>query len=128
MEPSQVKGLKVLLLISSLVCLVFLLLAAFDENFTAEWHTHQSAYAAALEKTALEAWKKPVDYPVEVRQVYLEELGHVDRCVSCHVGIDNPAFADAEQPLTAHPGDVLKHHPSDKFGCTVLFVPLNAGA
>ena len=119
MEASHIKGLKVLLLVSSLVCLVFLLLAAFEENFTAEWHKHQTVYAASLSWAAAADGKKSVDYPLEVRQVYLEELGRVDRCVSCHVGIDNPSFAEAQQPLAAHSGDLLKHHPSDKFGCTI---------
>jgi len=118
MEESHVKGLKILLLVSSLVCLALLLMAAFEENFTAEWRQHQAAYASAL-KTQTVAGSPDVDYPIEVRQVYLESLKRVDRCVSCHVAIDNPAFADAEQPLAAHPGDLLKHHPSDKFGCTI---------
>jgi len=118
MEESHVKGLKILLLVSSLVCLALLLMAAFEENFTAEWRRHQASYADAL-KTRTVAGAPNVDYPIEVRQVYLESLKRVDRCVTCHVAIDNPEFADAEQPLTAHSGDVLKHHPSDKFGCTV---------
>jgi mono/diheme cytochrome c family protein len=119
MEASHIKGLKILLLISSLVCLLFLLLAAFEENFTAEWQKHQAAYAATLNTEAAADGEEPVEFPLEVRQVYLEELGRVDRCVSCHVGIDNPSFAEAGQPLTTHPGDLLKHHPSDKFGCTI---------
>ena len=44
----QVQRLKVILLLSSLAFLTFLLLAAFQENFTAEWRGHQAAYAARL--------------------------------------------------------------------------------
>ena len=47
----------------------------------------------------------------------------VDRCTSCHLGIDNPDFKDAPQPYTAHPRLDLyitsaSHHPIDQFGCT----------
>ncbi len=110
---------KLILLASSLVFLLFLLLAAFEENFTSEWRDHQKAYAAQLAEKAEADGKSAPGYPIEVRQLYLEDLDRVDRCVTCHVGIDNPAFASAEQPLAAHPGDFLKHHPSDKFGCTI---------
>ena len=47
----------------------------------------------------------------------------VDRCTSCHLGIDNPDFADAPQPYTTHPNLDLyitsaSPHPMDNFGCT----------
>ena len=35
------------------------------------------------------------------------------------MGIDNPAFQNAPQPLTTHPGDLLQHHSVDRFGCTI---------
>lgn len=119
MEPFRVRRMKVILLVSSLVFLLFLLLAAFEENFTAQWRIHQSAYAELLKQQASQSGKPAVKYALEIKQLYLEDLGRVDRCVTCHVGIDNPAFATAEAPLAAHPGDLLTHHPSDKFGCTI---------
>ena len=47
----------------------------------------------------------------------------VDRCVSCHMGIENPDFSDQEQPYTAHPhldlmGLSSSPHPFSEFGCT----------
>ena len=47
----------------------------------------------------------------------------VDRCTSCHLGIDNPDFVDAEQPFTTHPRlDVFltssSPHPMQEYGCT----------
>ncbi|MHC4093958.1 MAG: c-type cytochrome, partial [Planctomycetota bacterium] len=53
------------------------------------------------------------------KQVFLPQLNRVDRCTNCHVGIDDPAMADMELPIRAHSGNVFKHHPLDKFGCTV---------
>ncbi len=43
----------------------------------------------------------------------------VDRCMTCHAGVTKPEFADAPQPYRTHPGDILKNHPVEKFGCTV---------
>lgn len=119
MELFRVRRTKWILLVSSMVFLVFLLLAAFEENFTAEWRDHQTAYAHQLNEQAAAAGKAPVSYPLEIRQIYLEDLNRIDRCVTCHAGVDNPAFASAALPLTAHSGDFLKNHPSDKFGCTI---------
>ena len=47
----------------------------------------------------------------------------VDRCTSCHLGIGNPDFVDAEQPYTTHPNLDLyltskSPHPEESFGCT----------
>ena len=47
----------------------------------------------------------------------------VDRCTSCHLGIANPDFVDAEQPFTTHPDLDLyltskSPHPEESFGCT----------
>ena len=47
----------------------------------------------------------------------------VDRCTSCHLGIANPDFANAEQPYKTHPDLDLyltskSPHPEDAFGCT----------
>ena len=47
----------------------------------------------------------------------------VDRCTSCHLGIDNPDFENAPQPFTSHPRLDLyvsssSSHTMDQFGCT----------
>ena len=47
----------------------------------------------------------------------------VDRCTSCHLGIDNPDYVDAPQPYTTHPNLDLyltssSPHPINNFGCT----------
>ncbi len=124
----RVGWLKVVLLLSSVASFGMLLLAAYQENFTAEWRTHQQEFAhvlsvkatAANEASAKEgASAKASDYPIEIRQAFLPEWDKVDRCITCHVGIDNPAMQDQPQPLTAHPGDILQHHSADRYGCTI---------
>jgi len=54
-----------------------------------------------------------------VRQVWLPDLDRVDRCTTCHLGVDDPAFAKAPALFRSHPGTWLTTHPVERFGCTV---------
>ena len=47
----------------------------------------------------------------------------VDRCTSCHLGIDNPDYVEAEQPYRTHPDldlylTAASPHPMEQFGCS----------
>ncbi len=69
----------------------------------------------------------------EIQQVVLEDLyddyhfakvQKVDRCVTCHLGIDQKGFENAPQPFRTHPKldtflSAASPHPVEKFGCTV---------
>ena len=51
------------------------------------------------------------------------QMPKVDRCTTCHLGIDKPGFEDAPQPYTTHPNLDLflasaSSHPMEDFGCT----------
>jgi mono/diheme cytochrome c family protein len=54
-----------------------------------------------------------------LRQVWLPDLGRVDRCTTCHLGADDPAFASAPALFRSHSGTWLTTHPVERFGCTV---------
>lgn len=52
-----------------------------------------------------------------------KQISRADRCTTCHLGIDNKKFADAEQPFRSHPNMELylgsnSAHPMERFGCT----------
>ena len=59
-----------------------------------------------------------------LRQIWLRDLDRVDRCTTCHLGIDDPAFSGAAAlagvppEFRTHPGTWLTTHPADRFGCT----------
>ncbi len=69
---------------------------------------------------------------LQVQQIVLEDLQEdyhftkvqkVDRCTTCHLGIDQKGFEDAPQPFRTHPDLDLylgsgSPHPVEKFGCT----------
>ncbi|MCY4485929.1 MAG: c-type cytochrome [Deltaproteobacteria bacterium] len=56
------------------------------------------------------------------RNNFDQHVDRVDRCQSCHIGINRAGFDDLPQPLTTHPkrtvflGDTA--HPPRVFGCT----------
>ena len=91
-----------LLLISGIILLVFSLLAAVRE-VSPEWKGYQSRYRELfMEKAQGEFMKekaRAVDYGV--RQIYLRDLDRIDRCTSCHLGVENPLMEGAEKPFTS---------------------------
>ncbi|MEK6766198.1 MAG: c-type cytochrome [Planctomycetota bacterium] len=54
-------------------------------------------------------------------QIHIPALNEVDRCKSCHLGIDRDESISDKQPFKKHPGSYifLKNHPLKDFGCTV---------
>lgn len=66
--------------------------------------------------------------PIEIRQVWSQQINAIDRCITCHLGYDplsNPSLTTEykEQPFSA-PADsvsleIHKAHDIQKFGCVV---------
>ncbi len=121
MKDRYDKTVTAVLLFASLTTFCLLAYAAYDENVGAEWYHDQRDYrdqllARATTQSEVQAAER---FDVHQRQLYLPDLHRVDRCVTCHVSIDDPAMKEAPQPLTAHPGDTMLNHPKEHFGCTV---------
>jgi mono/diheme cytochrome c family protein len=113
------RAVKVGLLVASAVTLAFLVAAMIRENFASPWRHYQREYRELLRNSPDKNQRRLGEsFEVHLRQVDLPQLGTTDRCVSCHVGIDNPAMANQKQPFRAHSGDFLKHHPVENYGCT----------
>lgn len=114
---------------------------AYWIDFTPEWKKYQKQYyrmaASALDKKAAAA--KPEEAkalgdeaarlrraPSEIKQIIAKDLNRVDRCITCHMGMDeyvNPTMTNdfKEHPYKAHPkiDSLAKNHPFQKYGCTV---------
>jgi cytochrome c2 len=89
----------------------------FHEN-VADWRTIQARFRH-LEATVKNPHQLATSASVGgLRQVWLPDLERVDRCGTCHLGIDDPALVSAPQPFSSHPGTWLTTHPVDRFGCT----------
>jgi mono/diheme cytochrome c family protein len=54
------------------------------------------------------------------RNNFDKPVARVERCESCHAGIDKAGWEDAPNPYKTHPQRelILGKHPPDKFGCT----------
>ncbi len=118
-DPSRIY--RWLLLAASAVTIVFLVSAAVRENYLAQWKVIQREYRAILQKKATDdrGHELLAKFRVEMKQVGIPALGAVDRCVTCHNGVDDPRMTDVGQPHRFHPGNILDKHPVDRFGCTV---------
>lgn len=108
-------------LITSLLTIGYLVAAAVRENYLAQWQVLQREYRAILEEKATDEQGRELleNYRIELRQISIPALNAVDRCVTCHRGIDDPRMTDVPNPFAVHPGDILENHPADRFGCTI---------
>lgn len=87
--------------------------ALVDETWTRRpWKEHQAAYIEL----------RPEEAPAAVRQLVIPGLDNIDRCTTCHAGIDDPELVGDEVPgvLRTHPRheELLGPHPPERFGCT----------
>ena len=55
----------------------------------------------------------------KIKQMWLRDLGETDRCITCHQAVSKPGFENVPQPFRAHPGNYLKRHPVERFGCVI---------
>ena len=90
-----------------------LFFVAFWRDTDREWTRTQRRFLRTLSKDE----RRQVG--TGIRQLIVSDLDRVDRCTTCHVAIDKPQLALAEEPFKAHPGSWLQSHPPEKFGCTV---------
>ena len=104
--------MKRLLFLLFSALLTVLLLAVFVHDLVGgAWFGYQRAFYKTL--TTQERGKEGYG----IKQTLLPQLNRAERCTSCHLAIERPAQALDRQPFTAHPGDYLKHHPVEQFGC-----------
>lgn len=110
----------------------------FYDQFFHKWERHQNAYfdqARAMAKTDAERTALAGRSP-RIEQIIVTAFGEkggenrVDRCTTCHIGIDDPRFKDHAEPLKSHPfsevlGDRMingkweRRHKFSDFGCTL---------
>ncbi len=112
---------KLTLLVVSLATIAALAATALRENVFSDWHRIRSGYAKVLEQKATNDRERAAaeDFEVRITQSYVPDLDVVDRCTTCHSGVDDPRMADQPQPYTTHPGRYLEIHDPAKYGCTV---------
>jgi cytochrome c2 len=111
----------------ALVNLVLLLLFMMTTctEYAPEWKKYQREYyrlwAAKLTEADLKSdpalKQKLLAKPLEVKQAWNAKLEITDRCMTCHMGVDNPKMTDVPHPYRVHPD--IKPHAFNQLGCTV---------
>lgn len=85
-----------------------------------EWeHYQQTYYSQAIrlaQKRTQKEWASSLR--TEIKQLQINGHTTVERCVTCHLGYDNPAFQNFVAPLRTHSA-LLKNHSAERFGCVV---------
>ena len=82
-----------------------------------EWKDYQSDFRELVEKKFGPARAEVV--PAGIQQIWVKALDRVDRCTTCHLGVEWKGMESAPEPFRTHSLDVLTQHPTAKFGCTV---------
>lgn len=100
--------------IFALVSVLFLLVLAVSpmKDYLQEWRRYQATYNNYIE--GLPQRVKPAE--PGIRQIWVRKLDRVDRCVTCHLGLKEPALNTAPEPYRTHP---QIYHDIEEFGCTV---------
>ena len=104
-----------LLFALSLLALV-LMLAVVWQASTPSWKTYQREFyrLEAMGEPNAAAKSAVLEAPLMVKQILLPGLQRVDRCTTCHMGVEDPTMKSASLPHTFHP-DLGPHIPA-KFG------------
>ena len=100
------------------VSVVFLLSIAIApaKNYFSEWRHYQHGYLKMIRNRS-DANTLQRHFEGGIQQIWLPELGVVDRCTSCHVGMKETTLSGVPtQPFRPHP---VIPHKLDQFGCTL---------
>jgi mono/diheme cytochrome c family protein len=96
-----------------------LMLWALHQASTPSWKGYQRTFFQLEAQGEPNAAAKAavLNTPPEIHQVMLTGLQRVDRCTTCHLGVDDPTMKNAAEPFRYHEG--LGPHIPSKFGCTI---------
>ncbi len=120
LEKKYKERFKLASALLGVLVLIFLLMMFGSSQISTKWRQYQSAYRDSLvvqtnEKRALDAAQ---NLPIEIHQTEINQLSIVDRCISCHRGIDEEMVETSSKLFKSHPKPYLDHHHESEFGCT----------
>ncbi len=81
-----------------------------------QWKDYQSGFRQLVAKRFGAARVQQV--PSGIQQIWARDLGRVDRCVTCHQGVEWRGLENAPRPYRSHPPEILAKHPVAQYGCT----------
>jgi len=117
MEEKYLNLYKLLSIISSLIFIIFAFVMIWEEIVDPEWKMNQTKFHEFAIRQNL-----PSDQILSskgIRQIEIESINHIDRCMTCHVAIGQAATDSLPLPFSRHPGTILEDHDLASFGCTL---------
>jgi mono/diheme cytochrome c family protein len=112
MIDKLIKLYRIIVLVSSLVCLLIFGLVFIRDQYFPAWRQFQNSYAEQNRDDVH-------NNTPEIRQIVLKDQQQIDRCISCHVSVEDSAMETAALPLKKHSGNYLSIHEPEKFGCSL---------
>jgi len=88
----------------------------FYDYMTPEWKEIQSEFTDLIAEKFGE--ERAAAVPTGLQQVYVKETNTIDRCITCHQGMEWKGLENAPNPFKTHPKQILEKHPIEKYGCT----------
>lgn len=112
------RRLQQIFFLLSLLALALILAAAWQANMPS-WKNYQRKFLQLEAQGEPNAVAKAavLATPPAVHQAMLTGLQRVDRCTTCHLGVEDPTMKNAPEPYRYHVG--LGPHVPSKFGCTI---------
>jgi cbb3-type cytochrome oxidase cytochrome c subunit len=109
------RSLRLAFTVASVAFLLALAISPF-RDFLREWKRNKRAYVR-FAQTRPDTKRLLADYRPQINQIWLPDLGVVDRCTTCHQGITQESLLDplVPQPFRAH---AAIPHPVLQWGCT----------
>ena len=110
------KRLRITFAVSSVIFLAVLAVSPV-KDYLSEWRHYQKGFATFAESRP-DTKTLMADYHVGINQIWVPQMGVVDRCTTCHLGITQANLRDPSvpQPYRAH--SLIPHHVED-WGCVV---------
>jgi mono/diheme cytochrome c family protein len=96
--------------------LLLVLAIAPAKDFFSQWRSYQNQYLRLIRDRG-DAITLRRHFQGGIRQIWIPQLGVVDRCQTCHAGLAEASLTDVKsQPFRTHPP--IPHSP-DQFGCVI---------
>ena len=89
----------------------------FWNYFTPEWRDYQDEFQELVAQKF--GADRAAQLPRGLQQIWVKELNRVDRCTTCHQGMEWKGLESAPNPYKSHPQEILKKHPLSQYGCTI---------
>ena len=100
------------------ILLLILMAIAPAKNHFSEWRHYQHKYLSLIRGRgdAVSLERRFHDHD-GIQQIWLPQLGVVDRCTTCHTGLKEASLSDVNtQPFRRHP---VIPHTLDQYGCVM---------